>query len=265
MTLNWLNKYGLLIFDHIDSTNLEAHRLLKHGINKNLVILAGSQKEGRGRYGRYWHSPKGNLYLSLLLKHNTAISSLSQYTFVASLSMANAIFELLGKDIDLKLKWPNDILLTDKKISGILLESISNIQYNVASWLIIGIGVNLKLCPQGLQYSVTSLEAEGYKDIIPELLLDRFMQHFSVNCNLLQKKGFMDLKNRWLKHAWCLGEMFSCCIKGKQISGIFSGVGENGDFLLKSKDGTVNRINSGEVFKEPLQNDFFNKKLSVQI
>lgn len=247
MNCDWLNEYGLLIFDHIDSTNLEAHRLIDRGINENLVIVAKSQKEGRGRHGRHWDSPEGNLYFSILLKSGAKISDLSQFTFVSSLSMANALFDFLGKDADIKLKWPNDILLTDKKISGILLESVSNIEYNTTSWLIIGIGVNLKLHPQGLQYPVTSLKAEGYEDILPELLLNKFMQHFYINCNLLHKEGFMNLRNKWLEYAWRLGESFTCNLKGKSVSGIFAGINENGEFLLKSKDGIINHVNSGEV------------------
>ncbi len=243
---NWLDRYQFLIFDKIDSTNLEAYRLISRGIKDNFVILAKSQTDGKGRYGKDWFSPEGNAYFSLLLKTRVPLQDLSKFTFVTSLSVAEAILDLLGSNIDLKLKWPNDIILNDKKLAGILLESLSDATKN--TWLIIGVGINLKHYPDNARYPATSLLVEGCKDIESELMLDRFMYFFELNNKILHEDGFCVIQRKWLNYAWRIEKEFCYSYNNKLVTGMFKTIGENGELILEDEKGVVHKINAGEIF-----------------
>src|SRR5687768_11257196 len=118
-----LNDYHLLSFDSLDSTNEEAKRLAKGGGCHGAVIWAKKQSDGRGRMGRNWVSSEGNLFVSILLQPQKQQQELAQLSFVAAVAAIEALEALLTDGDKLRCKWPNDILLADKKLGGILLES----------------------------------------------------------------------------------------------------------------------------------------------
>ena len=120
---NLLNDYHLLSFDELDSTNEEAKRLAKGGGHHGAVIWAKRQTAGKGRLGRTWVSSQGNLYVSILLQPEKPLKELGQLSFVAAVAAIEALDALLPPGKRLQCKWPNDILLSGKKVGGILLES----------------------------------------------------------------------------------------------------------------------------------------------
>ncbi|WP_425361270.1 biotin--[acetyl-CoA-carboxylase] ligase [Candidatus Tisiphia endosymbiont of Ceraclea dissimilis] len=124
--MSWQKKYKLLVFDTIDSTSSEAIRMAKACLDRNYVILAKNQTKSRGRNNKIWHSNLGNLHVSILLNHQINLSYLPQLSFVMAIVVYKTITSLTANsENSIKLKWPNDILINDKKVSGILLESIS--------------------------------------------------------------------------------------------------------------------------------------------
>jgi len=127
MSLDWLKNYNLLVFQTVDSTNSEALRLANSGAIGNFVVVSNLQTGGRGSKGRLWKSIAGNLHASILLDSSVDCKKHPQLSFV----IANAVFEALTKlaqekkiNLNIQLKWPNDILVDGKKVGGILLESI---------------------------------------------------------------------------------------------------------------------------------------------
>lgn len=165
MRLAWLKKYSLLMFNQVDSTNTEALILAKSGVIGNFVIWAREQTGGRGRQGKHWESLTGNLHFSILLENPSSLSDCPQLSFVAANAVLDAIRMLaLDKklDLNLKLKWPNDVLINGKKVAGILLEAI-NIYGK--SYVVVGIGVNVASYPENVDKPATSLHKEGVNNI----------------------------------------------------------------------------------------------------
>jgi BirA family biotin operon repressor/biotin-[acetyl-CoA-carboxylase] ligase len=109
--------------ERLGSTNDEARRLAASGAPHGTVIHADEQAAGRGRFGRTWYSPPGNLYLSVLLRVDLPPERVSELSFVTALTVADAVDALLPKQMKSTLKWPNDVLVNDGKIAGILVET----------------------------------------------------------------------------------------------------------------------------------------------
>src|SRR5262249_47981168 len=135
--------YELASFDDIDSTNEEARRRAGAGARGPLWIWAQRQTAGRGRRGRAWESPLGNLSCTLLFAPHATAAAAARLSFVASLAVRDLVAELLP-DAEVKVKWPNDVLLDGRKTSGILLESAGETGSGDLPWLAVGIGVNLR-------------------------------------------------------------------------------------------------------------------------
>lgn len=158
--ISWLEKYNLLIFDSLDSTNNEAKRLLKSGATGNFVIWAKEQTAGRGQQDRQWVSEAGNLYFSVIMRPNCPVSFMSHFPFIAGLACHAAVGKFLSKydsKKNLKLKWPNDILYNDAKMGGILIEAELDSKYEMVKELVIGIGINISSHPQNTAYPTTCL------------------------------------------------------------------------------------------------------------
>ena len=138
--------YRLLAYEQIDSTNEEAKRLAAAGAPAGTLVWAGEQLAGRGRRGRGWASPPGNLYVSLLLRPACPPAQACQLNFVAAVALAEAVSALLPAGAGVALKWPNDVLVGGAKVSGILLEASAALDRSI-DWLVIGAGVNIASHP----------------------------------------------------------------------------------------------------------------------
>ncbi|MEM7617486.1 MAG: biotin--[acetyl-CoA-carboxylase] ligase [Pseudomonadota bacterium] len=136
--------FNVTKFDSIDSTGAYAKRQFERGdITEGTVIFAEHQSKGYGRYGKEWISPKGNFYCSIVLKPNTDLRRLSQLPFVFAAAVGRVLKDLLPEDRDkVQYKWPNDILINNKKVAGILLESSMTRGSTSPNWLLVGIGIN---------------------------------------------------------------------------------------------------------------------------
>lgn len=159
MTATWPTACHLVVRPALDSTNSEAARLLAAGADHGLVVRANRQLAGRGRRGRVWASPTGNLYCSLLVRPpSSAPAPLATLTYVAALAVYALVRAALPATRAVTLKWPNDVLVDGAKVSGILLESQSGA---AGPAVIIGVGVNVVSHPTDTPYKVTDLAAAG--------------------------------------------------------------------------------------------------------
>jgi BirA family biotin operon repressor/biotin-[acetyl-CoA-carboxylase] ligase len=247
--LNWIDRYNLIMFDEIDSTNLEARRLIESGIDNDFVIVSSKQTNGRGRRGKEWVSDEGNLYLSLILRPYGKPYTFCQLSFITAIALYDAITALsreYQKPIDLKLKWPNDILVNGAKISGILLEYI---EYAEKEYIVIGLGVNVQNAPKNLNQNTSSI-AEIFGDMIDvNDILGIFMSNFHKYYRRWQMDGFAQLRRLWLSRAHRIGEIITISNDNLRISGAFKDINNQGAIRLKLASGQISIIHEGSIEK----------------
>ncbi|MDX1923955.1 MAG: biotin--[acetyl-CoA-carboxylase] ligase [Rickettsiaceae bacterium] len=246
--LKWLETFHLLLLDEIDSTNDEAKRIALSGQSPDyLVICAKKQNKGRGRSGNNWESLDGNLFMSLIVPSSKDLDSMSQLSFVSSLALENLLSNLFKKysiNNMLELKWPNDVLINDKKVAGILLETAGkNNEY-----LVIGIGVNITQSPVIEDRKITNLHEEGLLKIDRNEIMNRFMSHFSVLYKNWQTNEFLSIRSKWLKKAKGLGKIISVNTGSSRISGRFMDIDFKGQIRLHVSSGQIHSVNTGELF-----------------
>ncbi|MBB4199173.1 biotin--[acetyl-CoA-carboxylase] ligase [Rhodoblastus sphagnicola] len=241
--------YRLEHFEVLGSTNDEAAARVASGDPGRLWIVADRQTKGRGRLGRVWVSPPGNLFASLLLIEPCAREKAPQLGFVAGVALADALRNLLGGDPRLTLKWPNDALYDGAKLSGLLLESFAQTTFGC----VIGFGVNCADHPDDTPYPATSLKAMGAR-------ADRDAVFVALSNSLA---GWLDLWSRgdnfpairraWLDVAGGLDAPAKVMRNGNVMEGTFRGIDAHGRMLLESHDGKLVTIEAGDLsFAPPL-------------
>ncbi|MBL6933533.1 MAG: biotin--[acetyl-CoA-carboxylase] ligase [Rhodospirillales bacterium] len=244
--VNLPSPYKLLSYDSIDSTNEEAKRLAADGAPEGIVVWAREQTAGRGRRGREWVSKAGNLYCSLLLRPNCHAFKAMQLSFIASLAMADTAASVLPKGTFVNCKWPNDVLVEGRKISGILLES-KTVPLGGMDWLVIGVGLNIKHYPEDVEFPATSLDREGAKDVTPEILLENFTRRFLAGYVTWKNLGFQPTRKAWLRRAAWLGQEITVRLERETLKGEFKALDKDGALILLH-EGNERRITAGDVF-----------------
>ncbi|HVU19801.1 MAG TPA: biotin--[acetyl-CoA-carboxylase] ligase [Rhizomicrobium sp.] len=243
--ISWPAGYGLIEFDEIDSTNEEARRLAAKGERGPVWIVAGRQTAGRGRRGRKWESPAGNLAATLLLNPEKPASECAQISFVSALAASDAIARFTP-DAEIKVKWPNDVLANGRKIAGILLESAS--QGANPQFLIAGIGMNLKSHPIETEFPAISLSGLGLSPPLPRHALLELAVPFAKWYDVWHAEGFSPIRDAWLSRAAGLGTRIRARLTNEETVGIFEGIDETGALLLREAQDRVRTIAAGEVF-----------------
>jgi BirA family transcriptional regulator, biotin operon repressor / biotin---[acetyl-CoA-carboxylase] ligase len=258
-----------------DSTNAEARQRARHGETGPLWITAVEQTQGRGRQGRTWISPPGNLYASLLLTDPSPFDRAPELAFVAVLALRDAIVaEAPALAPELRFKWPNDLLLFGRKCAGILIEGeVATLGTtageggpNKRAKVIIGIGVNCVTHPamapeatttpeaapapgeEGIAFPATDLRAHG-ADIKPEQLFRRLS---ATMCRRLSQwdrgRGFSAILGDWLSWARGIGEEITVREGASETHGRFVGLDQSGRLVLGLLDGGTKKISAGDVF-----------------
>jgi len=244
--VNWPKGYALKTFDVIDSTNEEAKRLAASGEPGPIWISAARQTAGRGRRGRTWESPSGNLAATLMLRPGRSATECAQLSFAAAIAACDTVSSF-APEAEVRVKWPNDVLAGGRKIAGILLESASQ-GGEPPSWLAIGIGVNLATHPDGTEFPATSLAAMRVPTPAAEDALLHLAAHFAKWYDVWRGDGFAAIRDAWLARAAGLGGRIRARLSHEEASGVFEGLDENGALLLREGAGRVRAIPAGEVF-----------------
>ena len=211
-------------FTKIESTNDFARLLItEHKIFKGIVI-ADEQTKGRGRYGNKWNSPKGNLYFTVFFP--ILRSNLKKIQFLVQLQIRNILNNYNIKNVS--LKWPNDLYINNKKVCGILQESIVLGKL----FLIICIGINIKSSPKIKKYPTTFLNKETKKKIILTDLVDKLKKAFVSNI-ISRKHSFKKIVKDWNKYAFNRNKFINFKLNNKIYKGIFRGINNNGALILE--------------------------------
>lgn len=238
-------------FDEIGSTNDEAKRRATAGAPAGTFITAARQVQGRGRQGRTWISPVGNAYMSLVLRPEKPAGEAAQVSFVAALAVADTAAEFLPTSADIRLKWPNDVLVRGRKLSGILLESAPGTRGRLA-WLVLGVGINVTRRPDtpGLG---TSLVDEGAIGLDVPAVMASYARNIDRWLAAWTTRGFAPLREAWLARARGLGETIEARLTAATLTGRFSGLDETGALILDLPSGDRRVIPGGEIFFAPAQ------------
>ncbi len=240
--------YRLHAHDTLDSTNEEATRLARDGAPAGTVVWALRQTAGRGRTGRSWTSEAGNLLFSLLLRPDVPPAAAAQLSFVAALALGEAVSEVLPAGVDLRYKWPNDLLLDGRKAAGILLESAGATGCGL-NWLIVGWGLNIASFPETTEgYPATSLAEAGAVGVDAGDVLARVLRRFDAWQARWKEEGLAAVRGAWLERAARVGEEISVRLPRDRLVGRFRGLDENGALVLDLADGTSRTITAGDVF-----------------
>ncbi len=240
--------YRLVALDRVGSSNDEAKRLADEGAEDGTLVWVREQSKGRGRQGRTWSSPPGNLYFSLVLRPDCSLAEASQLAFVAALGVGDGVGSVAPPMIEIHYKWPNDVLFNARKGAGILLESKTTPEGGL-DWLILGVGVNVKSHPEGTEFPATSLCYEGADPELSEVdLLQAIARHFLAWVNRWLDEGFAPIRQAWLRHAYGLGEPIRVRLPGETLNGTFRDLDVGGALLIEMPDGAVRSIAAGDVY-----------------
>lgn len=242
-------KYRLLVHEEIGSTNDEAMRLARGGAPGRTWVIARSQRGGRGRRGRQWASPPGNLYASLLLIDEVSPRCAPQLGFVAGVALARALRKCAAHDQHLRLKWPNDILYDGAKLAGILLESTELPERRFAC--IVGFGVNCAGAPSDLSYRATALAEIGAPLRSPQdVLLHLSDEMVGALAQFAGGAGFETIRAEWLSLAAGLGSPIRVDMATESVSGIFRTIDPSGRLIVDTASSTK-IIEAGDVWLAP--------------
>jgi BirA family biotin operon repressor/biotin-[acetyl-CoA-carboxylase] ligase len=239
--------FSLLSLETIGSTNDEALRLAADGGLDRLWVVAREQTGGRGRHGRSWSSPPGNLYASLLLIDPAPIPAVPQLGFVAGVALVSAVRPLLSNDPELTLKWPNDLLHGVAKVAGILLTGsrLPDGRFACA----IGIGVNCASHPAGLPYVAADLAGLGAScgpgDVFEALSLHMalWLERWSGG------ERFAAVREAWLANAAGVGRPIRVSLGDRSIEGVFETVDGQGRLVVATSSGQ-RVVEAGDVYFE---------------
>lgn len=234
-------------FETLESTNSEAARQAKLGGDEGLCIVAEQQSAGRGRHGRTWLSEKGaGLYVSIVMRPKLEMRFLPLLTLAAAVAVHDALAELgLKPDI----KWVNDVLIDEEKISGILVETVDTPSGMAA---VLGIGINLssRNFPDEIAQSATSIAAElPGTDITADRLLELLIQFVSYFYDMLHgDNGPGEIRRHWQNRStYANGKHVRVHLGRAVIEGITNGIEENGALRVKMSDGSVRIVQAGDV------------------
>ncbi|HEY1615628.1 MAG TPA: biotin--[acetyl-CoA-carboxylase] ligase [Rhizomicrobium sp.] len=248
MTLQatWPAAYALRQFAELDSTNEEARRLAASGIEGPIWIRADRQTSGRGRRGNVWVSTEGNLAATLLLRPDRPTAICAQLSFVAALAASDMI-AAHAPMATVRVKWPNDVLVDEKKIAGILLESAQG-RGARPDWLGVGIGVNLVSRPDDTEFPAIALSELGVR--IPEAAeaLTALAIYWDRWHQVWLERGFAPLRDAWLARAARLGERIRARFAHGETRGVFEGIDESGALILREHHGAARAIPAGEIY-----------------
>lgn len=238
------------------STNLEARELAETGDFGPLWIRADEQVAGRGRRGRDWTSPKGNLYCTGLYPHSGSPSEAALLSFVAALAVYDVAAAYVPQTL-ISLKWPNDVLLSGAKTSGILLE---NGRYKGQDWVAVGIGVNLVSHPQGTDFPATHIlehipnkDLQGAEPIMTgaDAALAILAARFDHWRNMFLERGFEPIRKAWRERAANVPGPVTVRLAQESFHGEAVDLGANGELQVRTEDGTLQDVHAGDVFFGP--------------
>ncbi len=230
----------------VASTNTLAMELAANGTPEGTVVIAETQTGGKGRRGRTWVSPKGNLYLSVVLRPNIPMHKAPLITLMGAVAVASAIRKTCG--LEAGIKWPNDILISGRKVSGLLTEMSA--EQDRIRYIVLGIGVDVNMemgeLPPEVRGLTTTLAAEVEAKINRTALLQQLLRDLES-----WYKKFLtndeDVLEEWKKLNLTIGNRVAVSGAGESLQGLAQGVDNEGRLIVRCDDGTIHTVAAGDV------------------
>ncbi len=241
--------------EKVDSTNTLARELSIKGVKNGSVVISDYQEKGRGRNGKIWTSPCGcNIYMSIILKPKFSPEVAQGMTILAAVSVADAIAEVAS--LKPQIKWPNDILIGSKKVSGILTEMST--QNMIIEHIIVGIGINVNAeendMEDGIKNIATSLlieskKTDGFTGLLNRnKLITSILNKFDKYYEMFLSTGLSSVLQHYQKYFNMIGKEIEINIKDKRVKGQVVGIDSKGALLLKTGENELEKVVSGEIY-----------------
>lgn len=235
-------------FGTIDSTQNFALELAKRPHENGSLVIADRQTQGRGRLNRKWVSPKGGIWMSILLRPNFEPSYTSLFPMATSLALAVSIEKTLK--IKTELKWPNDITIKGNKVAGILIDA--SVESNKIDYLIIGIGINFKINPGTISKSIKQ-KKYGIATLIskdqgtrPAELVQQFLLELEKTYNNILTGNVGTIRKEWIKRSSTIGKNVTITTTTGTLKGKVTGIDKTGALIL-SRNGIVQHVLAGDM------------------
>ena len=249
LSTNYIGK-KIFYFPELKSTNIIAKEKALHkaeGIEKGTLIIAERQSAGKGRLGREWFSPAGGIWLSIILYPQLSPSYISRITLMTAVAAVKAI--KICTQIKSQIKWPNDILINEKKVCGILTEMSAEL--DIINWVVVGIGINVNIdhreFPEDIQENTISLKEASGKEVLRVKLVQTFLQEFEKYYEILKRREFSSILKEWKLCSHTLGRKIRVDMGERIITGEAVDINEEGALILKKEDGELVEIISGTI------------------
>jgi BirA family transcriptional regulator, biotin operon repressor / biotin---[acetyl-CoA-carboxylase] ligase len=232
--------------DSVSSTQDYAKRLAGEGAPEGTVVVARTQDQGRGRLVRRWLSPEGGLWFSMILRPACRPSQVAGLTLLAAVSIAEAVNAKTG--VKAGIKWPNDILVGNKKLGGILTEMKT--EMNVIDYVALGVGLNVNVdtvnFPHDLLMPATSLKEETGQELDIDEILDVCLENLTSDYGLFLS-NFDDVMSRWKALSLVLGRRVIVAQPGRQIAGTAFDIDNDGALLVRDDEGATHIVHAGDL------------------
>ncbi len=237
----------ILCFRKVFSTNSIAKFLANHSAEEGTVLISEIQTNARGRLGKKWEAPEGGIWMSLILRPQVPPARIGLITLATGVAIAKSIRSL---GVDARIKWPNDVLIHGKKISGVLTEV--NATFNEIDWIVVGIGIdsNLKLedFSEDIRIGTTTLTEELPTKVDENELIAIFLNEFEKVYQLYKDGEIETILKDWRDLADTIGKYVNITQTGGKITqGYVVGINNEGSLIIERQDGNLEKIISGEL------------------
>lgn len=238
----------IIYMDEVDSTNSIATGLCERGALHGTVVIADSQTRGHGRLGRAWLSPPGvNIYMSVILKPSMEAKDAVLLTLMAAVACARALSEETGLKVE--IKWPNDLMVHDKKLGGILTEA--RYMHGKMTSAIIGLGLNvnggLETLPAYIRERATSVKSETGVEQSRVMLIAAILNSMDYWYNILVKAGRDLMLEEWRRLTSTLGRPVTVVVGEETLKGLAEDIDDEGMLILRLPSGSFKKIRAGDI------------------
>jgi BirA family biotin operon repressor/biotin-[acetyl-CoA-carboxylase] ligase len=239
----------IISYRKVDSTNDAAYELAEKGIKEGTIVLAEEQGRGKGRHGRSWQSPpKGGIYMSIVLRPRMAPNEIPRITLLAAVAAAKSIRKATG--LSAMIKWPNDILIGNKKVCGILTEMKA--EQDSVDFVVLGMGINVNTPVRSLPRGASSLREE-MRDTNRRTELSRveiskkILEALEAEYNTLKEKGSGPIMEEWRRLSAMLGSRIRVVLQNRAFEGQAHDIDPDGSLVVRLDSGVMEKVSSGDV------------------
>ncbi|WP_409199568.1 biotin--[acetyl-CoA-carboxylase] ligase [Methanobrevibacter sp. DSM 116169] len=242
-----LFKENIYVYKEVMSTNTLAKFFADQGQDEETVVISEKQTKGRGRSGKKWESPLGGVWLTMIVKPRIDQTKASLITLATGVAVANTIKSFGIENVE--IKWPNDILIDGKKVSGILTEAVAKL--NSIKYIVIGVGIDVSLennkMSGDLKEEAISLNKASGAKVDANEVIKRFLKEFEIIFKMFEDEKYEEILKEWRKDSYSIGKYAKIRQPfGNSFDAYIIGINKEGTLIVEKADGTLEKVISGE-------------------